>query len=139
MVANRGFICRAAHTKAGDVAPNVTKVAAGDRIHFYFTQPGKKARDIGSYEVISPEEHPKPEVFGEPVAESALHSIEDAEFADFLAGFRGKDGKPGYEQDTMVDKYVGWPVRKVGAPPPFDPKWFSGMISLRPLPTPTAE
>lgn len=124
MLANRGLLCRAAHEKTGQMGELSKTVALGDVIHMYYTGVPGKTPEIGSFEVISKEKHPKPEVFGDIVPETCLYTVKD----DSLILEVDTQGR--YEEDWVLNQYTGWIIRKVGAARPYDAKMFRGQSTL---------
>jgi|GEM_PF-1417983 len=124
MLANRGLLCRAAHEKTGQMGELSKTVALGDVIHMYYTGVPGKTPEIGSFEVISKEKHPKPELFGDKVPETCLYAVKD----DSLILEVDTQGR--YEEDWVLNQYTGWIIRKIGAARPYDAKMFRGQSTL---------
>lgn len=120
----RGFLCRTARSGAGVWASNVKNVVVGDLLHFYYTQAGKKPREFGAYEVVSPEGHDRPELFGAQVEGTALYEVAPGELHDYLEAVGGV-------MDPITDVYTGWVIKRVGRSPAFDAKLFTGMNTLQ--------
>ncbi len=120
----RGFVCRTGRSGAGAWATNVKTVAVGDVIHFYYTQAGKKPREFGAYEVLSPESHERPDLFGPPLEGTALYEVAPGELANYLEAV-------GAVTDPISDVFTGWVIKRVGRSPAFDAKLFTGMNTLQ--------
>jgi hypothetical protein len=124
MLANRGLLCRPVHEKTGVISDLSRAVAIGDVIHMYYTGVPGKTPEIGSFEVITKENHPKPEVFGDPFPETSLYPVLD----DALILEVDTQGR--YEEDRVLNKYTGWIIRKLGPAKPYDAKIFRGQSVL---------
>ncbi len=126
IIAKRGFLCRSAHEANLSKADKVDRVAPGDVIHLYYSG-GGKVHELGAYEVIGPEQHPKPGLFGERVEGTALYRVLDPAFIREI----DKDGA--YEPDAKLGQFTGWIVEKRGKARPYEPKAFPGQSTLVPL------
>lgn len=127
MLAKKGFLCRSAFNDDGARAALVDGVAVGDTLHFYFKDKKRGPRTIGSFEVIDAASHPKPQLFGAPVAQTALVEVVDPTFVSLLAGLGD------YQPDKTLGVFTGWLLKpSTLATPPYDPKMFPGMATLRP-------
>lgn len=104
---NSGFICRSAYEDNGARADNTQHVKWKDIIHLYFTGRGD-SKVIGSFEVVGPARHPKPESVGRAIRGTALHECRD-DFANKLVAL-GTTGGQGYAQDPVLKKLTGWLV-----------------------------
>ena len=124
----RGFLCRSAYLENGAWVSNVREVKTGDVLHFYYARSGKPAHEFGSFEVILPDVHPRPEVFGDRVEETALYRVKDPGFAEMLTTLDGG----GYLRDPVLRDFTGWPFRKVGRAPKYDPRMFTARATLQP-------
>lgn len=121
----RGFFCRSAYEeKTRGWADNVQHVAISDVINFYYVHRTDKVSELGAFEVIPRERHPKPERFGERVDGSALYVVDDDAF------LRQIDTQEAYRPDPVVGKFTGWLLHRVGKAPKYDPKMFPGMGTL---------
>ena len=131
MLANRGLLCRPVHEKTGVISDVSRAVAIGDVIHMYYTGVPGKTPEIGSFEVITKDKHPKPEVFGDLFPETSLYAVLDESL------IREVDIQGRYEEDRVLNQYTGWIIRKLGPAKPFDAKVFRGqsvLVRLEPLP-----
>ena len=124
MLANRGLLCRAAHEKTGQMGEPSKAVAIGDVIHMYYTGVPGKTPEIGAFEVITKEKHPKPELFGDRVPETAIYAVADENLILEV------DNQGRYEQDWTLDQYTGWIIKKIGPARPYDAKMFRGQSTL---------
>lgn len=124
MLANRGLLCRPVHEKTGVVSDHSRAVAIGDVIHMYYTGVPGKTPEIGSFEVITKEKHPKPELFGEPFPETSLYNVLDESLVTDV------DTQGRYEEDRVLNQFTGWIIRKVGPAKPYDAKIFRGQSVL---------
>lgn len=124
MLANRGLLCRAAHEKTGQLGEPSKAVALGDVIHMYYTGVPGKTPEIGSFEVIAKEQHPKPQVFGDRVPETALYTVKDDSIILEV------DNQGRYEEDWVLNQYTAWVIRKLGPARPYDAKMFRGQSTL---------
>ncbi len=122
----RGFICRSAHNREGAWIGNVRDVRVGDLIHFYYKRPNADARAIGSFEVVTPASHPRPDLFGERLNESDLWTITAPSFVAELTKLGG------YAPDPRLDVFVGWPIQRRGVAPEYRDAMFPGMGTLHP-------
>lgn len=121
----RGFLPRTARSGGGVWGPHVKTVAVGDVIHFYYVQAGKKPRELGAYEVLAPESHERPELFGAALEDSAIYEVSPGELTDYLEAV-------GSVMDPIKDVFTGWIVKRIGRCPAFDAKLFTGMSTLQP-------
>jgi hypothetical protein len=123
ILAERGFLCRSAHTKTGEWVANVQMVQLGDILHFYH-RTGDKTRTVGSYKIVDREGHRQAASLGERVDGTALFAVDEP-------GFVAQVDKEGVCQpDPVVGKLTGWLLQSVGKPPPFNASMFGRMQSL---------
>lgn len=123
ILAERGFLCRSAYTKAGDWEPNVQSVQLGDILHFYH-RTGDKTRTVGSYKIVDRDGHRQAASLGERVAGTALFAVDEP-------GFVSQVDKAGaYQPDPVVGKLTGWLLQSVGRPPPYSAAMFGRMQTL---------
>lgn len=101
---NDGFICRSAFEQNGSRADNTQHVDFGDVLYVYFTGDGDP-RVIGTFQVVGPNKHPSPTLFGKGVTGTRLFEIADQLFEQKLRGLRGDEG---YELDPVLKKMTGW-------------------------------
>jgi len=66
LAVDSGFLCRSAFEKNGSRADNTQHVHLGDLLHVYFTGDGDP-KIIGTFQVIGPNEHAVPSLFGQGV------------------------------------------------------------------------
>ena len=99
-----GFLCRSVYESNSTRADNTQHVDFGDILHIYFTGTGDP-KVIGSFEVIGPNRHPRPTLFGSSMAGTKLFEIRDPDFEQPL---RSLPGDEGYEPDPVLDKMTGW-------------------------------
>ncbi len=128
LLAERGFLCRSAYTKAEHWAANVQAVEFGDRIHFYFI--GREPTPLGAFEVIRREDFkiakptPTADDFAGPVPGCALYEVVNPGFIAKL------DPDGGYEPDLKLARYAGSLLRKVGPAAPAPPKFLAEQPTL---------
>jgi hypothetical protein len=125
LVDRRGFLCRSAYQDNRAWASNVRDVKAGHVIHVYYMRHGKTPGELGSFEVIEPTAHVRPELFGDRVEGTALYAVTDPQFIQHLVGLGG------YAPDPVLGRFTGWPVRGVSRSPSYDPKMFTARATLQ--------
>jgi hypothetical protein len=128
LLANRGFLCRSAHTKVKTWIANVQSVDFGDMIHFYFI--GRTPTPLGAFEVVRREDFqnakgtPTADDFSGPVPGSALYEVVDPSFIQRL------DPDGGYKPDPELGLYTGWLLRETGAAAPAHTRFLSETPTL---------
>jgi hypothetical protein len=128
LLANRGFLCRSAHTKVKSWVANVQGVDFGDLIHFYFI--GRKLTPLGAFEIVRREDfqntkgQPTGDDFTGPVPGCALYEVAEPSFIQKL------DPDGGYKPDPVLRTYTGWLLRKSGAAAPAPTKFLSETPTL---------
>ncbi len=122
-----GFLCRSTYNaKEQKSAGNIHSVSIGDKIHFYFSRNGKDIAPIGSFEVIDPNGgHRHVDAFGDRIGETALFQVKNPAF------IKRHDPYDAYKLDPVLDVYTGWALRKIGPPPAYHAKMFSGQGTLQ--------
>lgn len=131
-LANRGFLCRPAHSFTGGWSPLVRNVGFGDVIHYYFI--GRKPYPVGAFEVVRREDFaPGPQAppaanFVGPLESSALYEVVDSTFISDL------DQAHKYRPDTKLGRFTGWLLRRVGEPGPAPEAFLAGRQTLVPAP-----
>lgn len=129
LIRDHGFIHRSAFVEAAkeQMIANVAKVAFRDVIHLYFVDAGK-GLVIGSYRVVGPNNHPRPELFGAAVkGAQTLRRVAPGELAEEL------DRLGGYQKDPRLEVHCGWPVVPDDARAPiYSPTLFPGRNSIAP-------
>jgi hypothetical protein len=125
-----GLICRSGFEDDGSHADNTKHVAHRDLIHFYFCGEGSP-QIIGTFEVVGPNRHPRPKLFGKSVVKTALLEIGDEVLTAKLGSIHPGNGE-GYEPDPVLRKFTGWAVvaRPDVETPPFNPAAFPNQASL---------
>jgi hypothetical protein len=121
----RGFLCRSAYSEKSAWVSNVRDVSIGDVMHVYYVRPGRKPGELGAFEVLAAADHQRPDFFGDRVDETALCRVKDPTFLKHLENLGG------YRPDPVLHCFTGWPIRKIGPAPPYDPKMFSGQATLQ--------
>lgn len=126
---NDGFICRSAFEENTSRVDNTQHVQFRDVIHFYFSGDGR-SEVIGSFEVVGPNRHPQPALFGKGVQGTRLHEVSDA-FAARLRSL-GDPKAERYQPDPVLKKLTGWPIvqRKDVKTPAFEEAPFKGKLTL---------
>ena len=124
LLAMRGFLCRSAHEQNLSAADNVSRVALGDTIQFYYVARDRKVHEFGAYTIIEPHMHSRPELFGARVEETALYRVEEASF------IREIDKVNAYLPDPVLGQFTGWIIRKSAKARPYDRAAFPGQGTL---------
>jgi hypothetical protein len=128
LLANRGFLCRSAYTKAKNWVANVQSVDFGDVIHFYFI--GRNPAPLGAFEIVRREDFenakgtPTGNNFVGPVPGTALYEVVDPAFIKEL------DPDGGYAPDPELGTYTGWLLRKTSVAAPAPAKFLSETPTL---------
>jgi hypothetical protein len=123
-----GFIHRNAFADAvkEQMIPHVGQIAFGDLIHLYFVD-AAGGTSLGSYRVVGPNKHPRPELFAAAVTGASTLRRAAGELADHL---RTLDG---YTPDPRLAAHCGWPVVPDERPSPiYAASLFPGRNSIAP-------
>ena len=120
---NFGFIARSLFGVNNQRVTDATVVHAGDTLHFYYVQRGKDVHPIGSFGVVTPELHRRPDLFGEAIKDTGLFTIVGPALVTKLEAMR-----PGYEPDPVLRVFTGWPVVKWSPKDMTTPKYTSALF-----------
>lgn len=128
LAVNEGFLCRSAFEENKSRADNTQHVEFGDLLQVYFTRDGSP-RVIGTFQVVGPNRHPSPTLFGKAVQGTRLFEVANPAFEQKLRILRGSEG---YQPDPILKKMTGWILkhRPDIATPPFSDAPFTNRATL---------